>query len=54
MGATGVKVGLIADMEEALAKRDGIKGPYVIVVDTRPSSGTPHGGTWREVGVPEV
>ena len=54
MGATSVKVGSIAELEQALAKRDGIKGPYVIVIDTDPYPSTPHGGTWWEVGVPEV
>ncbi|WP_068108238.1 3D-(3,5/4)-trihydroxycyclohexane-1,2-dione acylhydrolase (decyclizing) [Tropicimonas marinistellae] len=54
MGATSVKVGSIAELEEALAKRAGIKGPYVIVIDTDPYPSTPHGGTWWEVGVPEV
>ena len=28
--------------------------PYVIVIDTDPYPSTPHGGTWWEVGVPEV
>ena len=54
MGATSLKVGSIADLEAALAKRSSIKGPYVIVIDTDPYPSTPHGGTWWEVGVPEV
>jgi 3D-(3,5/4)-trihydroxycyclohexane-1,2-dione acylhydrolase (decyclizing) len=54
MGATSVKVGSIAELEEALAKRTAIKGPYVVVIDTDPYPSTPHGGTWWEVGVPEV
>ena len=54
MGAVSVKVGSIAELEAALAKRSGIKGPYVIVIDTDPYPSTPHGGTWWEVGVPEV
>ena len=58
MGARSVKVGSIAEMEEALASRDEVMGeanaPYVIVIDTDPDPSTPHGGTWWEVGVPEV
>ena len=54
MGATSVKVATIAEMEEALAKRAEITGPYVIVIDTDPYPSTPHGGTWWEVAVPEV
>ena len=54
MGATSLKVANIAELEEALAKRDSIKGPYVIVIDTDPYPTTTHGGTWWDVGVPEV
>lgn len=54
MGATSLKVASIGELEEALGKRSGIKGPYVIVIDTDPYPSTPHGGTWWEVGVPEV
>ena len=54
MGATAVKVGSIAALEAALAERDTIKGPYVIVIDTDPYPSTEHGGAWWEVGVPEV
>jgi 3D-(3,5/4)-trihydroxycyclohexane-1,2-dione acylhydrolase (decyclizing) len=54
MGATSVKVATIAELEAALAKRAGIKGPYVIVIDSDPYPSTPHGGTWWQVGVPET
>ena len=54
MGATSVKVGSIAELEEALAKRFEAKGPYVVVIDTDPYPSTEHGGTWWDVGVPEV
>ncbi|TNF22870.1 MAG: 3D-(3,5/4)-trihydroxycyclohexane-1,2-dione acylhydrolase (decyclizing), partial [Rhodobacteraceae bacterium] len=54
MGATSVKVGSIAELEEALAKRHAAKGPYVVVIDTDPYPSTEHGGTWWDVGVPEV
>ena len=54
MGATSVKVGSIAELEAALANRHDAKGPYVVVIDTDPYPSTEHGGTWWEVGVPEV
>jgi len=54
MGATSVKVSSISELEEALAKRGDIAGPYVIVIETDPYPSTPHGGSWWEVGVPEV
>lgn len=54
MGATSVKVGSVAELEEALVKRHEAKGPYVVVIDTDPYPSTEHGGTWWEVGVPEV
>jgi 3D-(3,5/4)-trihydroxycyclohexane-1,2-dione acylhydrolase (decyclizing) len=54
MGATSVRAGSIAELEGALAKRHGMQGPYVIVIDTDPYPSTPHGGTWWDVGVPEV
>jgi 3D-(3,5/4)-trihydroxycyclohexane-1,2-dione acylhydrolase (decyclizing) len=54
MGATSLKVGSINELEEALAKRAEAKGPYVIVIDTDPYPSTEPGGTWWDVGVPEV
>jgi 3D-(3,5/4)-trihydroxycyclohexane-1,2-dione acylhydrolase (decyclizing) len=54
MGATSVKVSSIAELEAALAKRATVKGPYVVVIDSDPYPSTPHGGTWWQVGVPEV
>ena len=54
MGAKAVKVASIAELEDALAQRHGHNGPYVVVIDTDPYPSTPHGGTWWEVGVPEV
>ena len=54
MGATSIKVSSISELEKALANRGDIKGPYVIVIDTDPYPSTPHGGSWWEVGVPEV
>ena len=54
MGATSVKVRTVAELEAALAKRAEFSGPYVIVIDTDPYPSTEHGGTWWDVGVPEV
>lgn len=54
MGATSVKVGSIAELEDALAKRHDAKGPFVIVIDTDPYPSTEPGGTWWDVTVPEV
>ena len=54
MGATSVKVASIAELEVALAKRGSIEGPYVVVIDTDPYPSTEPGGTWWDVGVPEV
>ncbi len=54
MGATSVKVSSIAELEDALAKRGDISGPYVVVIDTDPYPSTEYGGTWWEVAVPEV
>ena len=54
MGATSVKVGSIAELEEALAKRHDAKGPYVVVIDTDPYPSTEPGGTWWDVTVPQV
>jgi 3D-(3,5/4)-trihydroxycyclohexane-1,2-dione acylhydrolase (decyclizing) len=54
MGATSIKVGSITELEEALSKRSAAKGPYVIVIDTDPYPSTEPGGTWWDVGVPEV
>ena len=54
MGARSVKVDDIAGLEAALARRGEATGPYVIVIDTDPYPSTEPGGTWWEVGVPEV
>jgi 3D-(3,5/4)-trihydroxycyclohexane-1,2-dione acylhydrolase (decyclizing) len=54
MGARAVKAGSIAELEAALKDRHGVKGPYVIVLDTDPYPSTPFGGSWWEVAVPEV
>ncbi|MGV6848474.1 MAG: 3D-(3,5/4)-trihydroxycyclohexane-1,2-dione acylhydrolase (decyclizing), partial [Marinibacterium sp.] len=54
LGARAVKVASIGELEAALAQRDSVHGPYVIVIDTDPYPSTRQGGTWWEVAVPEV
>jgi 3D-(3,5/4)-trihydroxycyclohexane-1,2-dione acylhydrolase (decyclizing) len=54
MGANVVKAGGIADLEAALASAKGSSIPTVIVIDSDPGPGTGAGGSWWEVGVPEV
>jgi 3D-(3,5/4)-trihydroxycyclohexane-1,2-dione acylhydrolase (decyclizing) len=54
MGATAVKAGNIAELEAALVQAKAAKGPFVVVIDTDPYPSTPYGGSWWEVGVPEV
>lgn len=54
MGAEAVKVGSIAELEAAMARARMARGPFVVVIDTDPYPSTPHGGTWWDVGVPEV
>lgn len=54
MGAIAVKVTTVAELEAHLARAKGADRPYVIVLDTDPYPSTPQGGTWWDVGVPEV
>jgi 3D-(3,5/4)-trihydroxycyclohexane-1,2-dione acylhydrolase (decyclizing) len=54
MGATAVKVASIAELEAALVQAKAAPGPFVVVIDTDPYPATPYGGSWWEVGVPEV
>jgi 3D-(3,5/4)-trihydroxycyclohexane-1,2-dione acylhydrolase (decyclizing) len=54
MGATSVKVSNVAELEDALAKRHDVVGPYVVVIDTDPYPSTEAGGHWWDVAVPEV
>ena len=54
MGANVVKAGGIEDLEAALAKARSASVPTVIVIDSDPGPGTGAGGSWWEVGVPEV
>ncbi|MFV1874142.1 3D-(3,5/4)-trihydroxycyclohexane-1,2-dione acylhydrolase (decyclizing) [Nioella sp.] len=54
MGAKALKASSIAELEHHLAKAKDHDGVYAIVLDTDPYPSTPHGGSWWEVGVPEV
>ncbi|MDN5788703.1 3D-(3,5/4)-trihydroxycyclohexane-1,2-dione acylhydrolase (decyclizing) [Pseudorhodobacter sp.] len=54
MGASSVKVASISELQDALAERGDISGPYVIVIETDPYPSTEYGGTWWNVAVPEV
>ena len=54
MGARACKAGSIAELEQLTAEAIGRKGVDVIVIDTDPGPSTAAGGTWWEVGVPEV
>ena len=53
MGADALHVGSIDELEEALRSRADDR-PKVVVIDTDPGPSTEAGGTWWEVGVPEV
>jgi len=54
MGARAVKVASIAALEAELTAAKDSAIPVVIVIDTDPWPSTEAGGTWWEVGVPEV
>ena len=54
MGARAQKAGSIAELESMAAEAIGRDGVDVIVIDTDPGPSTVAGGTWWEVGVPEV
>jgi 3D-(3,5/4)-trihydroxycyclohexane-1,2-dione acylhydrolase (decyclizing) len=54
MGAKVVKAAGIAGLEAALAEGRSSQVPTVIVIDSDPGPGTGAGGSWWEVGVPEV
>jgi 3D-(3,5/4)-trihydroxycyclohexane-1,2-dione acylhydrolase (decyclizing) len=54
LGAEAEAVKGIPALEEALARARAAAGPYVIVIETDPSRGTPEGGAWWDVAVPEV
>ena len=54
MGANVIKAKDIAGLETALQATTGASVPTVIVIDSDPGPGTGAGGSWWEVGVPEV
>ena len=54
MGAHVVKAGSIPELETALQAAKSAAIPTVIVIDTDPMPGTGAGGSWWDVGVPEV
>ena len=54
MGAIAVKAATIAELEIELAKAKGANRPTVIVIDSDPAPSTEAGGSWWQVGVPEV
>ncbi|MEO1746703.1 MAG: thiamine pyrophosphate-dependent enzyme, partial [Pseudomonadota bacterium] len=55
MGAKAIKAASIDELETALADaREHKGGPVAIVIDTDPYPSTEAGGSWWEVGVPEV
>ena len=54
MGARAQKAGSIAELESMTAEAIGRDSVDVIVIDTDPGPSTAAGGTWWEVGVPEV
>ena len=54
MGARAQKAGSIAELESMTAEAISRDGVDVIVIDTDPGPSTAAGGTWWEVGVPEV
>jgi 3D-(3,5/4)-trihydroxycyclohexane-1,2-dione acylhydrolase (decyclizing) len=54
MGARAAKAGSIADLETKITAMRAGNIPSVIVIDTDPMPSTAAGGTWWEVGVPEV
>jgi 3D-(3,5/4)-trihydroxycyclohexane-1,2-dione acylhydrolase (decyclizing) len=54
MGARAQKAGSIAELESMTAEAISRDAVDVIVIDTDPGPSTAAGGTWWEVGVPEV
>lgn len=54
MGADAVKVNTIAELEAALTAAKSKPNSQVIVIETDPYPSTEAGGSWWEVGVPEV
>jgi 3D-(3,5/4)-trihydroxycyclohexane-1,2-dione acylhydrolase (decyclizing) len=54
MGAKAIKVKSLADLEQALKTARTSPHTHAIIIDTDPMETTDAGGTWWQVGVPEV
>jgi 3D-(3,5/4)-trihydroxycyclohexane-1,2-dione acylhydrolase (decyclizing) len=54
MGADAVKVKSLAELEHALKQAKASTRTTAIVIDTDPMPSTDAGGTWWDVGIPEV
>ena len=54
MGARAVKAHSIAELEELVSQSIKKQGVDVIVIDTDPGPSTEAGGTWWDVGVPDI
>jgi 3D-(3,5/4)-trihydroxycyclohexane-1,2-dione acylhydrolase (decyclizing) len=54
MGARASKVSDLAELEAGVAAARGADRPVVLVIDSDPHPGTGAGGSWWDVGVPEV
>jgi 3D-(3,5/4)-trihydroxycyclohexane-1,2-dione acylhydrolase (decyclizing) len=54
MGAVAIKVSSLADLESALKKARASTKTHAIIIDTDPMHTTDAGGTWWQVGIPEV
>jgi 3D-(3,5/4)-trihydroxycyclohexane-1,2-dione acylhydrolase (decyclizing) len=54
MGAGAVKVGSIAELEDAFKAARAARSTQVIVIDTDPFGSTDAGGAWWDVAVPAV
>jgi 3D-(3,5/4)-trihydroxycyclohexane-1,2-dione acylhydrolase (decyclizing) len=54
MGAGAVKVGSIAELEDAFKAARAARSTQVIVIDTDPFGSTEAGGSWWDVAVPAV
>jgi 3D-(3,5/4)-trihydroxycyclohexane-1,2-dione acylhydrolase (decyclizing) len=54
MGAVAIKVTSLADLEAALKTAKASPKTHAIIIDTDPMHTTDAGGTWWQVGIPEV
>ena len=54
LGARAVKAHSLTELEALVAERIAKQGVDVIVIDTDPGPSTEAGGTWWDVGVPDV